>query len=54
MYRSNKPLAAPDLRRDPSAQQELAILAEWQRACENEGVATIRELRDDTKKGVEA
>ena len=47
-------MAAPDLRRDPTAQQKLEILAEWQKAFEKEGVDTIRELRTATKKGLEA
>ena len=45
----HKPLSAPMLRRDPTAQEKLAILAEWNKACDKEGVESICELRGATK-----
>lgn len=55
MKGTNKPLAAPVLRRDQTAQEKLAVLAEWNKACDKEGVDTTSELRTTTKaKHVEA
>ena len=49
----NKPLGAPMLRRDPSAQEKLAIIAEWLAACGKESVERIKDLRFDTMLALE-
>jgi len=56
VYEKNKkkPSGAPLLRRDPSAQEKLAIVFQWAKACAKAGVESIKDFCAATNASLEA
>ncbi len=48
--KKHKPLAAPLLRRDPSAHEKLAIVERWQAALREEGIENVEALPNTRKR----
>ena len=51
--KTHKPLAAPTLRRDPTACERLHIISQWQERAKEEGVKQIKDLPSRVKRELE-